>query len=180
MAKKMKPLDKIALHSRMAQDYGDSYKLKKTEEGKWAKWEFSPDALYFSPYFTGGTLMKLGDFSPETKIDVSVFSVMEARAYVGVFPDWEAVEFKYWAAVNGFVMKTLFVGHKKDDGKEFRFYAYGFVETNDEGLIIRWETHVNGEEIGPFLELAIGKRGPFLGPEDYFGTLLAAGQKPEI
>ncbi len=177
---KMKPEERIALHRRMAESYGDSYKKKAVEEGaKYEAWNFADDAVYFSPYFTGGVLSALRDFTEDRSVDVSVFATMEARAYTDVFPDWGPVEFKYWAAENGFVMKTLFVGHTKE-GKKYSFYAYGFVETNEEGKINRWETHVNGEEIGPFLELAIGRRGPFMGFTAYFQALTDAGQKPEI
>jgi len=40
------------------------------------------------------------------------------------------------------------------------FYAYGFVETNEQGEIIRWETHVN-DAYNAFLDVAIGVHGPF-------------------
>jgi hypothetical protein len=49
------------------------------------------------------------------------------------------------------------------------FFSYGFVDTNDQGLITRWETHTN-EEYGAFLEAAIGVRGPFHG-SDYVEAL---------
>jgi hypothetical protein len=175
----MKLEDRIAMHRGMAESYGNSYKKREAKEGadKWASWNFADDAVYFSPYFTGGLLMPLRDFTADRSMDVSVFATMEARAYTGQFPDWGPVEFKYWPSDNGFVMKTLFQGHTKD-GKEYRFWAYGFIETNEQGLITRWETHVNGEEIGPFLEVAIGARGPFNGPTAYFQALIDAGQDP--
>ena len=175
----MKIEDRIAMHRAMAESYGNSYQKRAAKEGadKWASWNFSEDAVYFSPYFTGGVLMHLRDFTADRSVDVSVFATMEARAYSTVFPDWGPIEFKCWPSDNGFVMKTLFQGHTKD-GKEMNFYAYGFIETNAEGLITRWETHVNGEEIGPFLELAIGARGPFQGYTAYFQALMNAGQAP--
>lgn len=41
-------------------------------------------------------------------------------------------------------MQSHFGGHDRD-GKLHGFYAYGFVETNDDGEITRWETHVSPE-----------------------------------
>jgi len=46
------------------------------------------------------------------------------------------------------------------------FYSYGFIETSDQGEVMRWETHVN-DEFSPFLEVAIGMRGPFLGSDEH-------------
>lgn len=68
----------------------------------------------------------------------------------------------YWSPYFGnelINLKTKFAGHTKE-GKEMSFFAYGFVETNEEGEIIHWETHVS-EDYSAFLEVAIGVRGPF-------------------
>ncbi len=43
------------------------------------------------------------------------------------------------------------------------FYSISFVDTNEQGQITHWSTYVNDEEYGPFLEAAIGARGPFHG-----------------
>ena len=51
------------------------------------------------------------------------------------------------------------------------FYSIGFVETNDQGEITRWETHVDDYEYGPFLEVALGVRGPFHGTTAYIDAL---------
>ena len=163
--------DRIALHRRMAESYRDKYAAQAVQEGEsYEEWKFADNAEYTSPYFNCGEIFPIGQLSKDTSVDVAGLSTMEAKAYSVNFPDWGPVEFKYWASENGFAMKTLFVGHAKD-GTRMSFYSIGFVETNDKGEITRWETHVNGEEFGPFLERAIGVRGPFKGPMPYFEAL---------
>jgi hypothetical protein len=153
---KMTLEERIALHRRMAESYHAAYDKKAVKEGAtYEAWKFADDAKYWSPYF-GNHIIEL----KTTPISVKDSATMEALAYSLKFPDWGPIEFKSWPSDNGFVMKTLFQGHMKD-GTEMRFFAYGFVETNDQGEITRWETHVNGDEYGPFLDVAIGVHGPF-------------------
>jgi hypothetical protein len=57
------------------------------------------------------------------------------------------------------------------------FYSIGFVDTNDQGQITRWETFPNDEEYGPFLELALGTRGPFKGATEYVDALVKTVEK---
>ena len=162
---KLKIEDRIALHHEMAESYYNAYARKAVKDGAtYEKWEFADDAVYWSPYF--GKLIKLS----EHPISVSTSATMEAKAYSLKFPDWGPAEFKCWPADNGFVMKTLFEGHTKD-GKRMSFYSYGFVETNDQGQITRWETHVSGE-YSAFLDVAIGVHGPFReGADQYMEAL---------
>ncbi len=149
---------RVALHRQMAESYRNSYLSQGVQDGKkYEAWKFSAEAVYASPYFTGDQENKIADVS----VSVATYATMEAKAYSLTFPDWKPANFKYWPADNGFVMKTRWEGHTKD-GKKMGFYSYGFVETNDQGEVTRWETHVN-EEYGNFLEVAIGVRGPFLG-----------------
>ena len=44
------------------------------------------------------------------------------------------------------------------------------VETNDDGEVARWETHVN-DEYSAFLDVAIGVHGPFHGTSEYVEAL---------
>ncbi len=164
---KLKLEDRIALHRRMAESYYNAYAQKAVKDGaSYEEWKFADDAVYWSPYF-GNELIQLS----KHPISVSISATMEAKAYSLKFPDWGPAEFKCWPSDNGFVMKTLFVGHTKD-GTRMGFYSYGFVETNDQGQITRWETHVNGEDYSPFLDIAIGVRGPFLkGGDAYMEAL---------
>lgn len=150
--------DRIALHHRMAEGYRNSYLRQGVQDGeKYEAWKFSKDAVYSSPYFTGDQVNKISDVS----VSVATYATMEAKAYSLTFPDWKPVDWKCWAADNGFVMKTRWEGHTKT-GKKMGFYSYSFIETNDAGEVTRWETHVN-EEYSDFLQVAIGVRGPFLG-----------------
>ena len=76
-------------------------------------------------------------------------------------------------------MKTLFEGHTKD-GTTMSFYSYGFVETNDQGEITRWETHVS-EEYSAFLDVAIGVHGPFRESADpYMEALTQTLQEADV
>jgi len=154
--KKLTLEERIVLHRRMAESYHAAYAKKAVKEGEtYEAWKFADDAKYWSPYF-GNHIIDL----KTNPISVKDSATMEALAYSLKFPDWGPIEFKCWPSDNGFVMKTLFQGHMKD-GTEMRFFAYGFIETNEYGEIIRWETHVNGDEYGPFLDVAIGVHGPF-------------------
>lgn len=95
---------------------------------------------------------------------------MEAKTYSITFPDWAPLGFKCWLSDHGFVMQTHFGGHLKD-GTLMDFYSYGFVETNEQEQIVRWETHVS-PEYNDFLDAAIGVHGPFKqGPEPYMAAL---------
>jgi hypothetical protein len=155
MSTKLTLEERIALHCRMAESYHAAYDEKAVKDGAtYEDWKFADNAAYFSPYF-GKELIQL----KTQPISVSASAMMEAKAYSFKFPDWGPVDFKYWPADNGFVMKTLFKGHTKSDTK-MSFYAYGFVETNDQGEITRWETHVN-EDYSAFLDVAIDVHGPF-------------------
>lgn len=159
--------DHIALHTRMAKAYGDAYLRQGIQDGEAfvEVWKFADDAVYASPYFTGDQVYKLSEFPEES----ARASTMEAKVYSLRFPDWKPVDFKYWAADNGFVMKTRWQGHTKD-GVQMGFYSYSFVETNDDGEVTRWETHVN-DEYSPFLDVAIGVHGPFHGTHEYTDAL---------
>jgi hypothetical protein len=154
--------ERVAHHRRMAESYRNAYLRKGVEEGEtYEAWKFADDAVYASPYFTGEEVIPMSRFA----INAAQSATNEAKAYSLRFPDWAPADFKYWPAENGFVMKTRWEGCMKD-GTRMGFYSYGFVETNGQGEISRWETHVN-EEYGAFLEVAIGLRGPFRGSDEY-------------
>jgi hypothetical protein len=158
----MKTEDRIAHHRRMAESYRNAYLRKGVQEGEeYEAWKFADDAVYASPYFTGDEVFPMREFS----MTAAKSATNEAAAYSLTFPDWGPADFKCWPADNGFVMKTRWEGHTKD-GTRMGFYSYGFIETNDQGEITRWETHVN-DEFSPFLEVAIGVRGPFRGKDEY-------------
>lgn len=153
--------DRVALHRRMAEGYRDAYLRREVSAGAtYEEWKFADDAVYASPYFAHGELLSLRDIA----VSVATAATMEAKAYSVKFPDWKPVEFKCWPADNGFVMRTRWEGHTTA-GTQMGFYSISFVDTNDEGEITRWETFVNDEEYGPFLEVAIGVRGPFTSDE---------------
>lgn len=169
--------ERIALHRRMAYAYRDAYLREDVHGGmSYEGWEFADDATYASPYFTGDQVLALDD---TLAVGAAACATMEAKAYAATFRDWKPVEFKCWPADNGFVMRTRWEGHTKD-GTKMGFYSIGFVETNDEGKITRWETFVNDDEYGPFLEVAIGVRGPFKDGNDYVNALIQTLEKHGI
>lgn len=162
----MKLEDRIARHRRMAEGYRDAYLRQGVQEGAtYEEWTFAQDATYASPYFIGDEILPLR----ESAVSVATSATMEAKAYSLTFPDWKPVDFTYWPADNGFVMKTRWSGHTKD-GTEMGFYSYSFVETNSRAEVTHWETHVN-EEYSPFLEFAIGQSGPFHDRSEYMDAL---------
>lgn len=164
--------ERIALHRRMAEGYHAAYAHRAVKDGAtYATWEFADDAVYWSPYF-GNKLIKLS----EHPVSAAASATMEARAYSITFPDWGPAEFTCWPSDNGFAMKTRFEGHAKD-GTTMGFFSYGFAETNDQGQITRWETHVSAE-YSAFLDAAIGVHGPFLqGADPYLQALARALEK---
>lgn len=163
--------DRIALHNRMARAYGDAYLRQGVQDGEKKfvdVWKFHPDCMYASPYFTGDEAFKLSEFPPEESARAST---MEAKVYSLRFPpDWKPVDFKHWPADNGFVMKTRWQGTNKDTGTVMGFYSYSFIDTDDNGEVVRWETHINSE-YSDFLDVAIGVHGPFHGTHEYTDAL---------
>lgn len=172
----MKLEERIAHHVRMAEAYRDAYLRQGVQDGEAFAdaWKFADDGVYVSPYFTGDQVFKLSEFPSDT----AKASTMEAKAYSLSFPDWKPASFDYWPADNGVVMKTRWEGHRKD-GVKMGFYSYSFIQTDGDGQITRWETHVN-DEYNAFLDVAIGVHGPFQGTGQYLEalerTLAAAGE----
>ena len=162
----MTPEERIAHHCRMAEGYRNAYLDKGVWDGEeYEAWQFAEDGVYLSPYFTGDQVFPFSEFPTDT----AKAAMMEAKAYSLNFPDWRPTDFKYWSAVNGFVMKTRWEGHTKD-GTRMGFFSYSFVDTNAEGEVSRWETHVD-DEYSRFLEVAIGIAGPFNGTSEYVDVL---------
>ena len=160
--------DRVAKHRRMAEAYRDAYKRLVVKDGeKYEEWKFAEDAIFWSPYFTGGrkNTVKLGGMV----VDVATYATMEALSYSVKFPDWAPKEFNCWPSENGFVMRTHFAGHHVDTGEEWSFYSTGFVETNENFEITNWQTFVADYDYGVFLQEAIGSKGPYInGHEEYF------------
>jgi hypothetical protein len=164
--------EKIALHQRMADGYRDAYLNQGVQDGaSYDGWTFASDAIYSSPYFTGHDVINLGEISGGADASLILAAMadsarQEARAYSVTFPDWKMAGYTSWAAENGYVARVRWEGHTKD-GVKMGFYSTTFIETNDHGEIRHWQTFVNDEEYGPFLEVAIGRRGPFKGHLEY-------------
>jgi hypothetical protein len=158
--------ERVDHHCRMAKAYRNAYLHQGVQDGEaYEAWTFADDGVYASPYFTGDQVFAFKDFPSDT----AQAATMEAKAYALTFPDWKPAGFNYWAAENGFVMKTRWQGTSKD-GTAMGFYSYSFVETNENGEVSRWETHVN-DEYSPFLQVAIGVSGPFHGTGEYLDAL---------
>jgi hypothetical protein len=167
--------ERIAHHRRMALGYGEAYLHQGVQDGEeYEAWQFAEDAVYSSPYFTGDEVLKLS----EVPTEAAEAATMEARTYALTFPDWKPADFRYWPAENGFTMKVRWEGHM-EDGTTMGFYSYSFVDTDDDGRVARWETHVN-EEYSRFLEVAIGVSGPFHGHSEYVDALRRRLEKAGI
>lgn len=173
--KKMSLEERIEHHRKMAESYHLAYQNQTVEAGAtYDEWKFAPHAIYWSPYF-GDNLIDLSNYP----MSVRQSATMEAATYCLTFPDWGPLDFKCWPSDNGFVMQSHFGGHDRD-GKLHDFYAYGFVETNGDGEITRWETHVS-PEYNDFLDVAIGVHGPFKnGPEAYMAAVAKRMQEAGV
>lgn len=160
--------ERVAHHRRMAESYAQTYLRYGVKEGEtYEAWKFASDATFASPYFTGeGNRISLAG-APR---DAGRVATMEAKAYSLKLPDWKPKSFEYWAAVDGFAMKTRWEGHT-EDGTVMGFYSYGYVRTNDQGELQHWETHVNAE-YDAFLDHVIGVHGPFHGYTEYTDALI--------
>ena len=78
-------------------------------------------------------------------------------------------------------MRYRWEGTNVNDGKVMGFYSISFVDTNEDAEITHWSTYVNDEEYGPFLEAAIGARGPFHGDSLHAGAGKAFREaRPEL
>ncbi|MGZ4704434.1 MAG: hypothetical protein ACXWCM_06150 [Acidimicrobiales bacterium] len=163
---------RIDLHKRMAAGYREAYMAEAVKDGgNYDSWKFAPSAIYSSPYFTGDEVIDLGalvgDLEPGAILAAMEESARrEAKAYSVTFPDWKPEGYDVWPAENGFVQRVRWQGTTKE-GERYGFYSITFVKTNDEGEIVHWQTFVNDDEYGPFLEKAIGRRGPFKGSDEY-------------
>ena len=91
--------DRVAKHRRMAHAYRDAYKRLGVKDGeKYEEWKFAEDAVFWSPYFTGGrqNAIKLGGMV----VDVATYATMEALSYSVKFPDWGPKDFNCWPSDN--------------------------------------------------------------------------------
>ena len=166
--------ERVEKHRKMAYSYYNAYDKKSVKNGStYDEWVLADEAVYWSPYF-GDNLISLKTHP----MSVQASATMEALTYSLTLPDWKPLGFNCWPSDNGFVMQSHFGGHDAE-GNLHDFYAYGFVETNENCEIKRWETHVS-PEYNDFLDVVIGIHGPFKnGPEAYMqavmGKLTAAG-----
>ncbi len=165
---------RIAHHRRMAEGYHKAYESQDESEGAVYSddWKFADDAVYSSVYFSGGKDVPIGEMMKTIGVDIRLGAKMESKVYSAVLPDWRPVKFICFPSDIGFSMQTRFEGHRRD-GTKMTFHALDYVLTNEDGLITRWESFVDGEEFGPLTELALGVRGPFADIADYWQALYA-------
>lgn len=158
--------ERIERHRAMAESYHAAYLKKQVESGAtYEEWKFAPHASYWSPYF-GDSMIDL-ETNP---ISVQRSATMEAATYCVTLPDWTILDFKCWPSDNGFVMQSHFGGHDRN-GVLHDFYAYGFVTTNENCEITRWETHVS-PEYNDFLDVVLGTHGPYKnGADEYMNAV---------
>lgn len=148
--------ERIAVNKKIAESYLAAYDAKKVKDGAtYADWKFAEKADYWSPYF-GNEKIDLSS----NPVSVGDSATFEALSYSIEFPDWAPISFQCWPAVNGVAWKTEFGGHRKGSGAAMSFFAYSYIDTNEYGEIIHWETHVNSD-YNDFLDAAIGTHGPF-------------------
>jgi hypothetical protein len=164
--------ERIALHRRLAEGYHEAY-LRRAERGAVIyppEWQLADDAIYWSSYF--GTA-PLKQFHRQAGTTQSESASKEADVYAAQLPDFGPVEFMCFPSEQGFMTRTLFVGHTRG-GKRMSFYALDVVLTNEAGQITRWETFVDSAEFGDILELCTGVRGPFKDFHQYRQALTRA------
>lgn len=150
----------------MAEAYHQAYLKQSVKDGAtYDDWIFADNSVYYSPYF-GDNVIDLKN----NPMSVRDSAHMEAHTYSITLSDWKPLDFECWPSTDGFAMKSHYGGHK--DGKLYDFYAYGFVWTNEQGEITRWETHVS-PEYNDFLDVVIGCHGPFKnGADEYMDAIM--------
>lgn len=165
---------RLHLHAEMAQDYYDAYEQLTSgedvvgEDVIYPSWTLAEGAEYWSPYFTNYAIIPLTSME-----EIILSATLEASAYRVMFPDWGPVEFNSWPSLQGFVMRTKFQGTHRITGEVMSFYTHGFVYTNEDGEITRWETWPEPYAYDAFLLSAIGDCGPWDESCQYYNAVLA-------
>jgi hypothetical protein len=160
--------ERLARHQRMADTYFDAY-AHHVERGAVVmsdEWRIAPDFLYSSPYHGAGRPEKIATLME------GAGNTNEMRLYLAKMPDWRAVEMLGWPTPEGFVTKTRWEGHTRD-GRAFEATLVNFWWVNAQGEITRCDASLNGDELGPVMELICGVRGPFATFREYWGALEA-------
>jgi hypothetical protein len=170
--------DRLALHQRMADTYFDAYAhhIERKAVVMDDTWKIADDFLYTSPYHGVGKPEKIANLM------AGEGNTNEMKLYLAKMPDWRAVEFLAWPTPQGFVTRTRWEGHTRE-GKTYESTLVNlwWVEGDQ---ITRCDGMVNGDELGPIMELICGVRGPFDSFRHYWGSLEArqreydAGLKP--
>jgi hypothetical protein len=153
--------ERITLHRRMAESWYDGYRLfpERQELILSDEWRFTDEAVYWSPYFSGGRIHPVGKFF-KTGLTFASGGSMETSVYAAKMPDWRPVEFICWPSENGFAMRSRYEGHTAD-GVRMTAHIVNLVLTNPDGLIDRYESHLDTHEFGPIAEVVLGVPGPF-------------------
>jgi hypothetical protein len=164
--------DRLARNKRIADTYFDAYAnhIARGTVVMTDDWKLAPDFTFKSTYHGGeATIAKLIDVAGNTN---------EMKTYLFDMPDYHAADCMRWPTPEGFVTRTRWVGHTKD-GRELASTLVNFWWVNDAGEITRCESMINGDEIGPVMEVVVGRRGPFSSFEDYWAALAARHKKED-
>ena len=158
----MNPAEKMEYHRKMAKTLRNAYEKRAVEDAdSFQQWVFADHAKFWSPYF-GNREMDLSEDVDETR----KFGVGEAYACMHAMPDYSLLGFRCWPSSAGFALQMRLGGHGPG-GELHAYYSYIFIDTDDDGRIIRWETHVS-PEYNAFMDFVLGMHGPFTdGLESY-------------
>jgi hypothetical protein len=159
--------DRLALHQRMADTYFDAY-AHHVERGAVVmsdEWRIASDFVYASPFHGAGTPERIATLM------AGAGNTNEMKLYLAKMPDWRAVDMLGWPTPEGFVTRTRWEGHTRE-GRTYEATLVNFwwVEGDQ---ITRCEACVNGDELGPIMELICGVRGPFPTFRAYWSALEA-------
>jgi hypothetical protein len=154
--------ERIALHRRMATSWFETYRdfPKKKVITMSSEWKWSDDAIYWSPYFSGSKEHPVGKFFKRGDLSFGSGASQETAVYADAFPDWRPVEFTCWPSENGCAWRSKQEGHNSK-GVKYAAHIVNLITTNSEGLITRYESHLDSAEFGPVAMQALGTPGPF-------------------
>jgi hypothetical protein len=158
--------ERLALHQRLADTYFDAY-ARHIERGAVVmsdEWRLSPGFLYSSGYHG------VDAPAPIASLIEGAGNTNEMKVYLARIPNWRAVECLGWPTPQGFVTRTLWAGRTRD-GRMLSSTLVNFWHVNEAGEITRCDGFINGEELGPVMEVVLGRRGPFKSFAEYWQAL---------
>jgi hypothetical protein len=132
------------------------------------------DCIFWSPQIGKGVEFPYGKHLAEAGLTFPQAATLEIQTYWHHMPDFAAVgPVTLVAGEDGWAQIWKFRGTTKD-GTILECHESDIIKTNAAGAIVRWEAMLDWTELGPMVELVVGKPLPDgVSMDDYFGAIAA-------